>query len=158
MRNHESCGFIQASVNEVFAYIDDHTRLSAHMSEPSWKTGWSVMRTQLDEGRGQQIGSHIRLMGRVLGFELSVEEIVTDRVPPHRKVWETIGTPKLLVIGHYRMGFELSPQGKGSMLRVFIDYSLPENAPERWLGFLFSRPYAKWCTQRMVNDTALHFA
>lgn len=158
MLHYESSGFVRGSVNEVFAYIDDHTRLSAHMSKPSWKTGWSQMRTELDEGRGQQLGSHIRLMGRILGIELWVEEIVTDRDPPHRKIWETIGTPKLLVIGHYRMGFELSALGNGAMLRVFIDYVLPEKTPERWLSFLLSRSYARWCTQRMVNDTALHFA
>jgi len=56
------------------------------------------------------------------------------------------------------MGFELSPQGKGSMLRVFIEYALPEKAPARWLGFLFSRYYASWCTQQMVGDAVKHFA
>ena len=115
------------------------------------------METELDEGRGQKIGSRIRLSGRVLGVELSVEEIVTERNPPRRKVWETIGAPKLLVIGPYRMGFELSPQGKGSMLRVFIEYALPESAPARWLGRLFGRYYARWCTQQMVDDAVRHF-
>lgn len=97
------------------------------------------MKTELDEGRGQKVGSRIRLAGRVLGIQLSVEEMVTERVPPHRKVWKTTSAPKLLVIGHYRMGFELSPQGNGSMLRAFIDYVLPRKAPDRWLARLFSR-------------------
>lgn len=157
MLSHESCGFIQASVDKVFAYIDDHTRLSAHMSKPSWKTGWSRINTELDESRGHTVGSRIRLAGRILGIRISVEELVTERVPPHHKVWKTTGVPKLLVIGPYRMGFELSRQGKGSMLRVFIDYALPEKAPQRWLGCLFSRSYAKWCTQQMIKDTAKHF-
>ena len=116
------------------------------------------METELDDGRGQKVGSRIRLAGRVLGVELSVEEIVTERNPPHRKVWETTGAPKLLVIGHYRMGFELSPQENGSMLRVFIEYALPERAPARWLGSLFGRYYASWCTERMVNDAVENFA
>jgi hypothetical protein len=115
------------------------------------------MQTEIDEGRGQKIGSRIRLSGRVFGVELSVEEIVTERNPPRRKVWETTGTPKLLVIGHYRMGFELSPQGNGSMLRVFIEYALPEGGPARWLGRLFGRYYARWCTQQMVDDAVNHF-
>jgi len=71
---------------------------------------------------------------------------------------ETTGAPKLLAIGHYRMGFELSPQGNGSMLRVFIEYALPEMAPARWLGRLFGKRYARWCTQRMVDDAVRHFA
>jgi hypothetical protein len=155
---HESNGFVPSSVDRVFAHIDDHTRLSSHMGESSWKMGGGRMETELDEGRGQKIGSRIRLAGQVFGVELAVEEIVTERNPPHRKVWETTGAPKLLVIGHYRMGFELSPQGNGSMLRVFIEYALPEKAPARWLGCLFSQYYARWCTQQMVDDAVKHFA
>ena len=154
---HESNGFVQSSVDSVFAHIDDHTRLSSHMGESSWKMGGGRMETELDEGRGQKVGSRIRLTGRIFGVALSVEAIVTERNPPHRKVWETTGAPKLLVIGHYRMGFELSPQGNGSMLRVFIEYALPERAPARWLGRLFGRYYARWCTQQMVDDAVKHF-
>lgn len=154
---YESNGLVQSPMDQVFAHIDDHTRLSSHMSEPSWRTGGGRMATELDEGRGQQVGSRIRLSGRAFGFELSVEEIVTERDPPHRKVWETTGAPKLLVIGHYRMGFELSPQGNGSMLRVFIEYALPEKGLARWLGRQFGRYYARWCTQQMVDDAVKNF-
>ena len=115
------------------------------------------METAIDSGRGQEVGSRIRLSGRVFGVAISVEEIVTERIPPRRKVWETIGTPQLLVIGRYRMGFELSPQGKGSMLRVFIEYALPERGFALWLGRLFGRYYARWCTQQMVDDAIKHF-
>ena len=115
------------------------------------------METRIDEGRGQKVGSRIRLSGRVFGVELSVEEIVVERDPPRRKVWETTGAPKLLVIGHYRIGFELSAQGNGSTLRVFIEYALPERAPARWLGRLFGRYYPRWCTQQMVDDAVEHF-
>ena len=125
----ESNGLVQAPMDQVFAHIDDHARLSAHMGEPSWRMGGGRMETQIDAGRGQKVGSRIRLSGRVFGVELSVEEIVVERDPPRRKVWETTGAPKLLVVGHYRMGFELSAQGNASMLRVFIEYALPESAP-----------------------------
>ena len=153
----ESNGLVRAPVDQVFAHIDDHARLSSHMSERSWRTGGGRMETEIDSGRGQKIGSQIRLSGRAFGVGLSVEEIVVERNPPHRKVWETTGTPKLLVIGRYRMGFELAPQGKGSMLRVFIEYALPERGLARWLGRLFGRYYARWCTQQMVDDAVKHF-
>ena len=116
------------------------------------------MSVEFDEGRGQKVGSKIRLAGRVFGVELSVEEIVTQREPPIHKVWETTGVPHLLVIGHYQMGFELAPQGRGSMLRVFIKYALPERPPARYLGLLFGSYYAKWCTQQMVDGAVKHFA
>ena len=79
---------------------------------------------------------------------------MTERNPPLRKVWETIGTPRLLVIGHYRMGFELAPLSSGCRLRVFIDYSIP---PQSWLGRLLGNYYARWCVRRMVSDAARHF-
>ena len=154
----ESNGLVQAPMDRVFAHMDDHTRLSSHMSERSWQTGGGRMATEIDSGRGQKVGSRIRMSGRVFGVWLSVEEIVVERNPPRRKVWETAGTPKLLVIGRYRMGFELSPQGTGSMLRVFIEYALPERGLARWLGHLFGRYYAGWCTRQMVDDAVRHFA
>ena len=101
---YESSGLAQSPMDQVFAHIDDHTRLSSHMRELSWRTGGGRMETEIDAGRGQTVGSRIRLSGRVFGVELSVEETVTERNPPRRKVWETTGAPKLLVIGHYRMG------------------------------------------------------
>ena len=116
------------------------------------------MEIELDSGRGQNVGLLIRLAGKVFGLRLSLEEVVTERNPPHRKVWETTGTPNLLVIGHYRMGFEIGSQDIASLLRVYIDYSLPHGVLTRWLGYLFGPLYARWCTRRLVKDTVKHFA
>ena len=135
----EASAFVAASPDIVFAYADDPARLSSHMSESSWMMGGGRMAIELDAGRGQSVGSRIRLSGRVFGLELSLEEIVTERVPPQRKVWETTGSPKLLVIAHYRMGFEIASQENGSLPRVYIYYALPEDVPARWLGWLFGR-------------------
>ena len=150
--HHESGALVPASAENVFALIDDHARLSSHMTKASWKMGGGRMFVELDQGAGQRVGSRIRLTGRVLGIRLKLEEVVTERNPPRRKVWETTAQPKLLVIGHYRMGFEITPEGDGARLRVFIDYALPDRAPARWLGYLLGRYYAKWCTERMVRD------
>jgi hypothetical protein len=154
---HESRGIVGAPPERVFAHVDDHARLSSHMSESSWMMGGGRMQVRLDADGGKKVGSRIRLAGRVFGIELSVEEVVTGRDPPRRKVWETTGSPRLLVIGHYRMGFELSPRGSDSVLRVFIEYALPAQAPARWLGRMFGSYYARWCTQRMVDDAVEYF-
>ena len=95
--------------------------------------------------------------GRMLRMPVSLEEVVIEREPPFRKAWQTVDA-KLLVIGQYRLGFALSPSGDRSLLRVFIDYELPEQAPARWLGKLFGKTYARWCTERMANDAAGHFS
>ena len=116
------------------------------------------MEIELDNERGQSVGSHIRFKGRAFGIPLSLDEIVTVRNPPQRKVWETTGSPNLVVIGHDRMGFDIMPSGRGSVLRVFIDYALPLRPFGWWLGYLFARRYAAWCTNQMVEDALNHFA
>jgi hypothetical protein len=154
----EASAFVAAPADMVFAYADDPARLSSHMSKSSWMMGGGRMQTELDAGRGQTVGSRIRLSGSVFGLSLSVEEVVTERIPPKRKVWETTGSPRLLVIERYRMGFEIASQKSGSLLRVYIDYALPKDLPMRWLGFLLGPYYARWCTQQMARDTAEQFA
>lgn len=72
--------------------------------------GGGRMETMVDEGRGQKIGSHIRLSGKAFGISVALDEVVTRYEPPRFKTWETVGTPKLLVIGHYRMGIEITPR------------------------------------------------
>jgi carbon monoxide dehydrogenase subunit G len=157
-RHEESSAVISAPRERVFAALDDHSRLSSHMSKSSWQMGGGKMETVVDAQQGKSVGSHIILRGRVFGVSLFVEEVVIAHDPPVRKTWETIGTPRLLVIGPYRMSFELEGSGTGTRLRVTIDYELPVRGVGRLLGRLFGRMYARWCTQQMVRDAARLFA
>ena len=157
-RREESVAVINASPEQVFAALDDHTRLSSHMSKSSWRMGGGKMETLVDANQGRSVGSHIVLRGRVFGIRLFVEEVVTAHDPPTRKDWETIGTPRLLVIGPYHMSFELAPSDIGTRLRVTIEYELPAHGAARVLGWLFGRMYAAWCTRQMVSDATKLFA
>lgn len=157
-RHEESSAVIHASTEQIFAPLDDQTRLSAHMNRRSWKMGWGKMETVLDAEHGQSVGSQIVLRGRVFGIRLYLDEIVTLRDPPLRKAWEIVGEPRLLVIGPYRMGFDLTPNGSNTQLRVWIDYDLPADGIPWLLGQLFGRWYAKWCTRQMVQDAQRSFA
>lgn len=148
---------LSATADAVFSHLDDHRRLSAHMSTASWMMLGSSMEIGLDASEGRAIGAVIRLHGRVLGIPISVEEIVTERKPPLRKVWETTGTPDLLVIGRYRMGYEITPDDERSSLRVFIDYALPHGPLSGVLAGLLGNFYARWCTKRMIADAAIRF-
>ena len=154
----ESSANIKASPAQIFAALDDPARLSSHMSKSSWQMGGGKMETIVDAQQGRAVGSHIILRGRVLGVELFVEEVVTARDVPLRKEWETIGTPRLLVIGRYRMSFDLNGADSGSRLRVAIDYELPPRGVGQVLGLLFGRVYARWCTRRMVKDAETQLA
>src|SRR5579859_6251113 len=141
----------------LFDYLDDDARLGAHMEEPSMMMMGGRMTYAFDEAKGRATGSVIKMGGAMLGLKLSVEEVVTEHAPPRRKVWETKGQPHILIIGRYRMGFEITPTGEASALRVFIDYNLPERLGGRVLGGLLAPLYARWCVRRMAGDAKQHF-
>jgi hypothetical protein len=157
-RHYETSAVVAASAARVFDHLDDHRRLSAHMTRPSWKMGGASMQIELDERAGRAVGSRIRLAGRIFGVQLSVEEVVTDRNPPICKTWETVGSPALLVMGAYRLGFTVTPGSTGSTVCIFIDYALPERGLARFIGWIFGAIYARWCTHQMLRDVTAHFA
>ena len=148
---------IAADPDAVFAYLDEHERLSAHMMQSSNMMAGGTMHFDYDAGRGKSLGSVIRMSGRVLGLPLSVEEAVIDRAPPWRKTWETSGRPRLFVIGDYRMGFDLTEISEGCSLRIFIDYRSPSGA-WRLLGLLLGGWYARWCVRSMTDGAVSHFS
>ena len=157
MYHDQSEAIIKASQPDVFAFLDDQTRLAAHMAKRSMMMLGGRMTYEFDAAKGRAVGSVIRMGGSFLGISLSVCEIVTERTPPTRKRWETQGTQRMLVIDSYVMGFDTSRIGGGTGVRVFIDYQLPPNLPGRWLGLLFAPIYARWCVSRMVKDVSRHF-
>ena len=150
--HHRSEVDVDVGAQTLFAHLDDHRRLAGHMEKPSLMMAGATMRVETDALQGQAVGSLIRITGRVLGLNLVVEEVVTERVSPLRKTWETRGEPRLLVIGSYRMGFTIAPQGDRSHLVVFIDYRLPPHGIAHALALLFGRAYAALCTRRMTTD------
>jgi hypothetical protein len=156
-RHDERTAQVRGPIEEVFAYLDDPLALSAHMNQSSMMMMGSKMSTEVDAGGGRVIGSKIRMRGSVVGISISLEEAITERRAPYIKIWETVGNPQLLVLAQYRMGFELTRRGDLSLMRVFIDYSLPTTAPQSWLGALLGGAYARWCTKQMTDGAARHF-
>jgi hypothetical protein len=55
----EALAVFRAPVERIFARLDDHARLSAHMSRPSWRMGWSRMAFAPDHQGGRVVGSHL---------------------------------------------------------------------------------------------------
>jgi hypothetical protein len=155
MPSYQATDTINASVKDVFAFVDDHAHLSSHMSQSSWIMGGGSMRTTSDQHHGQKLGSHIRLQGTVFGLKLFLDEVITEYHPPRLKAWKTVGDIRLLVIGHYRMKLALTPlSDHTTQLTVAIDYDLPATP---WLGKLLGPLYARWCVHRMLRDTANNF-
>ncbi len=154
-RHYEESIVVDSSPEELFVFVDNHKQFSSHMGKSSWMMGGGHMETTVDAGNGQKAGSHICMSGTAFGMKLFLDEVVTQYEPPYKKAWETVGSPELIVIGHYGMGFEIKPQNTGSTLRIFIDYELPTK--NVWLGILFGDIFAKWCVHQMVEGArSLH--
>ncbi|MBL8317848.1 MAG: SRPBCC family protein [Burkholderiaceae bacterium] len=154
--HHEKEVRLNTSPEKAFVYLDDFRQLSAHMTNSSAMMAGSKMTLSTDEQDGRAPGARVRMEGKVLGLTLALEEVVTEREPPFTKVWQTVRSD-LLVIGEYQLGFALGASGGRSLLRVFIDYDLPQHGFARWLGKLLGRTYARWCVERMANDAAARF-
>jgi len=148
---------LDATAEDVFDFADDFTKLSSHMGKSSMMMMGSSMQTSFDAGLGRAVGSHVQMSGKMLGLTLFLDEVIREREPPHRKEWETVGTPMLLVIGGYRMGFDVTTTGKVTSLRVFIGYDLPSTPGQRILGSIFGSMYARWCVRQMVDGARANF-
>ena len=92
---------VATSPERLFEYLDDPTRLGGHMTKPSGMMLGGSMSYDVDERGGREVSSVIRMTGAILGLRLGVEEIVTERIPPPRKVWETRGPQRMIVINSY---------------------------------------------------------
>jgi hypothetical protein len=127
------------------------------MMRSNWMMAGSSMSYEFDDARGKKLGAYVRLSGSALGIGLEIEERVIEYMPPSRKVWQTTGQPRMVVLDAYRMGFILSPSGGGSRLTVFIDYSKPQAGLNRWLGVIAGDAYARWCVDSMISAAAKRF-
>lgn len=156
-RHYEENTMIKAGAESLFAYADDHTNFSSHMNKPSRMMGGGSMKIRVDDKKGQKVGSHIQMRGKVLGINLYLDEVVTRHEPPYRKEWQTVGDLKLVVIDHYKLGFKIEPENSNSRFRVYIDYDLPKSGGNRLLGYLLGGIYARWCVNQMVSGVKKHF-
>ena len=157
-RHTESSVVVRVAPEAVFAFLDAHENIAAHMDRPTWAMLGGTMTSSIDKLAGKETGSVIRIAGRVLGISISLVEKIVERVPPRRKRWETIGTPRLIVMGGYRMGFDIERADDGCRVTVSIDYDVPEGLWGSLLGRLFAPAYARWCVQRIVDTVAHEFA
>jgi hypothetical protein len=154
----EAVAEVRAAPQQLFDHLDDQSRLGAHMAKPSMMMMGGRMTYEFDAAKGQAVGSVIRMGGSFLGLTLTVEEVITERTPPIRKTWETIGRPNIIVIDAYRMGFEIVDAGSDrSRVRVFIEYNRPKSFAGMILAPVFAPIYARWCVKRMADDAAARF-
>lgn len=156
-KHYEEHIVVNADADVLFRFADNHHNFSSHMNKSQWWMGGGRFETKIDEGKGQKVGSHIQMAGKILGIKMFLDEVIIKREPPFRKSWETVGNLNLLVIGNYELGFKITPENNNSKLKVYIDYELPRSLRTHWLGILFGGMYAKMCVQQMTNGVKNHF-
>lgn len=157
MVHYEESIEVNTSPYELFNFADDHNNFTSHMNESSMMMGGGKMKTEIDAQGGKVVGSHIRMYGSAFGINIFLDEVITIHEPPHHKEWQTVGDLKILVIGHYKLGFHIEPTPQGSIFTVYIDYEKPISLGPKVLYFFFSKMYANWCVMQMINGVKQYF-
>ena len=76
----EAIGTLNAPADTVFAYLDDHGNLSAHMNESSWMMLGSRMAIYLDDAGGRSVGSKFGFKGAILGIPRGMTRYGAGRI------------------------------------------------------------------------------
>ena len=143
---------IAAAPETVFAHVDDFQNVGWHMTERSVAMMGSRLRLDRLSESTTGVGARYRWHGRIAGLAVDVTEAVTEWVPNRRKVWETVGQPRLIIMSGYRMSFTVAPTSVGTVLTITIEYELPGFLVGRVLGWLLGDMYSRWCLRWMCRD------
>ena len=148
---------IEAPAERVFAYVDDIRNLARHMSEGrSMAMMGSKLKLEIMTPEPTDVGAVYRYSGRMVGLPIDFSETVTRYVVGREKVWQTIGTPQLLIIGGYEMRVLVEPvSARSSRLTIGIDYELPRALIGRLLGWVLAGTYSRWCLSSMTEGAKL---
>ena len=146
---------INASPEQVFAYVDDIRNLARHMSEsPSMPMMGSKLKLEIVTPEPTGVGATYRYTGKMLGLVLDFSETVTTYIAGREKIWRTIGDPKLLIMRGYEMRGLVEPVTPATTnLTISIDYELPDKGFWRMAGWLLGDAYSKWCLTGMVDGS-----
>lgn len=145
---------IEASADDVFAYVDDMENVGWHMTDrSSMAMMGSRLTLELLSPHRTGVGAVYRYSGRILGFILDFSQTVTKYVPGREKVWRTIGEPRLLILGSYEMRLVVEPRSPASSrLTISIVYEL-SRAWGWWLvAVVVAGWYSRWCLRQMCRD------
>jgi len=144
---------INRPVEIVFAYVDDIKNTGWHMTKSSMPLMGGHLNLETVSGNDAGTGATYRWWGKVFGLTMDFTETVTEWEENKKRVWETIGQPKLIIMDSYIMSFEVTPKDNSTLLVFKISYELPRNIFNRFLGLILSGWYSNWCLNNMCADT-----
>lgn len=133
--------------------MDDLSKTGMHMSENSIMMMGSKLVLEQMPGPSKGVGATFHWNGKVMGMPVDIIETVTKWVENKEKVWETIGSPKIIILGWYRMRLKTASANEGTNTSLQIEYTEPKGWFYKILSFLFAGWYGRWCLNNMLYDT-----
>ena len=137
--------------------MDDLSKTGMHMSQSSMMMMGSKLTLEQLEGPSKGVGATFHWTGKVMGMPIDITETVTKWIENKEKVWETIGSPKIIILGWYRMSLKTEPAKEGTLASLQIEYTQPNGWFYKILSFFFAGWYSRWCLNNMLNDTKKEF-
>jgi hypothetical protein len=136
--------------------MDDVAITGGHMTKSSSMMMGSKLQFEWLSKNHRGLNSQYRWTGSMMGIVMDFTVIVTRWTPGKEKVWETIGTTKLLIYSWYKMHLVLEPQKTATNVTLSITYERPKTFWSRLISILFADIYCAWCLRQMLRDAHRH--
>ena len=144
---------IHSDPEKVFAYMDNIGNTGMHMTKSSIPMMGSKLKLlQLSEN-ATGLDSRYRWFGKMFGLTMDFTIAVTKWIKNKEKIWGTIGKPKMIILGWYKMRLVVSPEEYNTKATLSISYTKPKNIFFRVISFFLAPWYANWCLTNMLQDT-----
>lgn len=138
---------------KAFAYMDNIGNTGMHMTKSSMPMMGSKLELKQLSENATGLNSKFRWFGKMMGFTMDFTVVVTKWIKDKEKVWETIGEPKMIILGWYKMHLVLSPEGKNTKAELSLAYTKPTGLFFKFIAFFLAPFYANWCLNNMLQDS-----
>jgi len=136
----------------IFPVLDDLGVTGTHMTTSSAMMMGSKLKLEYLTPHRTGLNSSYRWRGKMMGVTMDFTVKVVKWEWAKEKVWETIGTPRLIIYSWYKMTLRLDRREHGTDTVLSISYRRPFGVLNRLLCFFFADWYCRWCLRKMLGD------
>jgi len=136
----------------IFPVLDDLGVTGTHMTTSSAMMMGSKLKLEYLTPHRTGLNSSYRWRGKMMGVTMDFTVKVVTWEWAKEKVWETIGTPRLIIYSWYKMTLRLDRREHGTDAVLSISYRRPFGVLSRLLCFFLADWYCRWCLRKMLGD------
>ena len=144
---------IHSTAEKVFACMDDIADTGMHMTKSSIPMMGSKLELKQLSENATGLNSKFRWFGKMMGFTMDFTVVVTKWIKDKEKVWETIGKPKMIILGWYQMRLLVSAEAQNIKAVLSITYTKPKNIFFKFIAFFLAPLYSNWCLNNILQDS-----